>query len=145
MKKFGIVSSALLFAVLCSTQASMADEPSQSVSIPADQIKYSDAGIGGPKLGVIWGDPTKGAYGAFLRLPKGYASPVHLHTYDYKGVIVEGTVTNAETGQPEIPLTPGSYFLQRGKADHVTACVGDKDCLIYIVQTEHLDFITHKK
>ena len=147
MMKHRKVASIFVLVFLCSAQVVLAQVPSSSPSleIPADQVQYKDQGQGGPQLGVVWGDPSKGPYGAFLRLPKGFVSPVHLHTGDYSGVVVEGTVTNAEIGQLEIPLGAGSYFFQRGNVDHVTKCVSNTDCLFYLSQSKPLDFIVHKK
>ena len=126
-------------------QAALAQEPSspQSLSIAANQVKYMD--LGGPQLGTVWGDSATGAHGSFLRLPKGFVSPMHLHSGDYYGVIVEGSVSNAEAGQREVVLGPGSYYFQKGKADHVTKCIGNTDCLIYISQSKAFDFIPSKK
>jgi hypothetical protein len=141
------VASLAIFGLLCSAQALLAQSPksSESVDVPADQVQYQDVGIGKLQLGTVWGDSTKGAYGAFLRIPAGFVSPVHLHTGDYYGVVVEGTVVNFEEGHPEVPLGPGSYFFQRGKIDHVTKCSGSTDCLFYLSQSEPADFIIHKK
>ena len=139
------VASLAVLGTLWAAQPVLAQEPnsSQSLSIPASQVKYKD--LGGPQLGTVWGDSAKGAHGSFLRLPKGFVSPAHLHTGDYYGVIVEGSVTNAEAGQDEVVLASGSYYFQRGKADHVTKCVGNTDCLIYISQSKAFDFIPSKK
>jgi len=130
---------------LCSVQLVLAQLPTSSFGLPAENVQYKDIGQGGPQMGVAWGDPSKGPYGAFVRLPKGYVSPLHLHTGDYVGVVIEGTVTNAETGQEEVPLRPGSYFFQKGNVDHVTKCVSSVDCLFYLNQSTPVDFIVHKK
>jgi hypothetical protein len=87
----------------------------------------------------------KGAHGSFLRLPKGFVSPAHRHAGDYYGVIVEGSVTNAEAEQQEVVLVPGSYYFQKAKADYVTKCIGNTDCLIYISQCKAFDFIPSKQ
>src|SRR5215468_5251403 len=132
MPIYSKIASLAAVAVLCATQPAPAQEPaaSPSFTIPAHQVKWID--VGGPQLGTVWGDAAKGPHGSFLRLPKGFVSPAHLHTGDYYGVVVEGTVTNAETGKPEVAMGPGSYYVQKGKADHVTKCLGATDCLIYI-------------
>jgi len=139
------LASLAILGVLWAAQPSLAQEPnsSQSLSIPAAQVKYKD--LGGPQLGTVWGDSAKGAHGSFLRLPKGFVSPAHLHSGDYYGVIVEGSVTNAEAGQQEVVLGPGSYYFQKGKSDHVTKCMGNTDCLIYISQSKAFDFVPSKK
>jgi len=139
------LASLAILGVLWAAQPSLAQEPnsSQSLSIPSAQVKYKD--LGGPQLGTVWGDSAKGAHGSFLRLPKGFVSPAHLHSGDYYGVIVEGSVTNAEAGQQEVVLGPGSYYFQKGKSDHVTKCMGNTDCLIYISQSKAFDFVPSNK
>ena len=139
------LASLAILGVLWAAQPSLAQEPNspQSLSIPSAQVKYKD--LGGPQLGTVWGDSAKGAHGSFLRLPKGFVSPAHLHSGDYYGVIVEGSVTNAEAGQQEVVLGPGSYYFQKGKSDHVTKCMSNADCLIYISQSKAFDFVPSKK
>jgi len=139
------LASLAVVGALCSGHPSLAQAPdaSQSLSTRADQIKYID--LGGPQLGTVWGDANTGAHGSLLRLPKGFVSPAHRHTGDYYGVIVQGSVTNAEAGQQEVVLGPGSYYFQKGKADHVTKCIGNTDCLIYISQSKAFDFIPSGK
>jgi len=141
------LASILTLGFICSAPSIFAQAPQspESLEISSAQVQYIDVGLGGPKVGAVWGDPSKGAYGAFLRLPKGFVSPLHVHTGDYYGVVVEGTVVNAEEGHREIPLKPGSYYFQRGKTDHVTKCLGDVDCLIYMSQSQASDFIVRKK
>ena len=139
------VATLALFGGLCAGQPALAQEStwSPSLGIPANEVKYKD--LGGPQLGTVWGDSAKGAHGSFLRLPKGFISPAHLHSGDYYGVIVEGSVTNAEAGQQEVVLGPGSYYFQKGESDHVTKCMGNTDCLIYITQSKAFDFVSSKK
>ena len=139
------IASLAILGVLCAAQPVLAQEPksSQSLSVPSNQVKYKD--LGGPRLGTVWGDSAEGPHGSFLRLPKGFVSPAHLHSGDYYGVVVEGSVTNAEAGQQEVVLGPGSYYFQKGKSGHVTKCLGNTECLIYISQSQAFDFITSKK
>lgn len=145
MLMFRKLAALAVLAALGAAHPVLAQEPNppQSVSVPANQVKYWD--LGGPQLGTVRGDSAKGAHGSFLRLPKGFVSPPHVHTGDYYGVIVTGSVTNAETGQPEVALGPGSYYFQKGKAEHVTKCLGDSGCLIYIGQSQAFDFIPSGK
>lgn len=139
------IASLAVLVVLCAARPALAQEPnaSPSVSIPANQVRYWD--LGGPQLGTVRGDSAKGAHGSFLRLPKSFVSPPHVHTGDYYGAIVEGSVINAETGQQEVVLGPGSYYFPKGKAEHVTKCVGDAGCLICISQTQAFDSIPSSK
>jgi hypothetical protein len=148
MPMYKTAAVAAVLAILGAGQPGLADEPnvrrqSESLSVPADRVTYKD--LGGPQLGAVWGDSARGPHGSFLRLPQGFVSPVHRHTGAYYGVVVEGTVTNAETGQPAPELRPGSYYLQKGNTDHVTKCLGTTGCLIFISQSTAFDFITTKK
>lgn len=142
-------------AALLAAPALLAQQPRapRSLNLPADQVKYKD--LGGPQLGTVWGKASTGPHGSLLRLTKGFVSPAHWHTGDYYGVIVEGSVVNAEVGQAavapgptsyaEVVLGPGSYYFQKGKINHITKCLGNTDCLIYISQSSGFDFITPKK
>jgi hypothetical protein len=145
MLMFKKIASLAVVAALCAAPSAPAQQPgaSASLNVPASKIQWID--LGGPQLGTVWGDANKGAHGSLLRLPKGFVSPAHTHTGDYYGVIVEGAVTNAEPGQPEVVLGPGSYYFQKGKNDHVTKCVGSADCLIYVSQSKPFDFIPSAK
>jgi hypothetical protein len=89
---------------------------SQLVVIPAGDMKWTDLGPGAPgvKVADLWGNHASGAFGALLKLPAGFAAPLHAHTYDMKVVILSGTYIQAPEGKPEFRLGPGSYFLQPG-------------------------------
>src|SRR5207237_1507034 len=54
--------------------------PSQPVFMPAADLKWTDLdpnGAPGVKVADLWGDHAKGAFGAFLKLPAGFAAPLH--------------------------------------------------------------------
>ncbi len=116
-----------------------------SVSNPASHYSFSDTGARGvnPKTGIqvanVWGDVTKGAHGAFFRFDPGFVSPLHTHTYDYYAVVIKGDLENYQPGQKPEKLGPGSYWYQRGKQAHTTACVSTEPCEIYIVQQNKFD------
>lgn len=49
----------------------------------------------GAQMAVLWGDPHTGPSATLLRLNKG-VSAVHVHSADYHGVILEGTLQHWE-------------------------------------------------
>jgi len=116
-----------------------------SVSLPAKHFVFTDTGAKGinPKTGIavanVWGDVKAGAHGAFFKFDPGFVSPVHTHTYDYYAVVIKGELENYKPGQTPDKLGPGSYWYQRGKEAHTTACVSKEPCEIYIVQGEKFD------
>jgi anti-sigma factor ChrR (cupin superfamily) len=100
---------------------------------PAVDLTWTDLdpkGAPGVKVAKLWGDHTKGAFGAFFKLPAGFAVPLHTHTYDIKVVIVSGTYIQVPEGRPEFRIGPGSYFLQPGgDYRHTTACDTTSECV----------------
>lgn len=137
-KYIAVSSLSLAMAAQVALAQSPQVQPSQIIS--AKDVKFKD--LGGPQLGALWGDSSKGGHGSLLRLPQGFVSPSHLHTGDYDAVVIEGMVSNVEAGKKAIPLGPGSYFVQKGKINHVTSCLSKTPCLLYITQREAFDFIT---
>lgn len=100
---------------------------------PAADLTWGDLdpkGAPGVKVAKLWGDPAKGAFGAFFKLPAGFAVPLHTHTYDIKVVIVSGTYIQVPEGKPEFRIGPGSYFMQPGgDYRHTTACDTTSECV----------------
>ncbi len=109
---------------------------SRLVVTPAGDLKWADldpSGAPGVKVADLWGNHAKGAFGAFFKLPAGFAVPLHTHTYDMKVVIVSGTYIQAPEGKPEFRLGPGSYFLQPGgNYRHTTSCDPAADCVFFV-------------
>ena len=105
------------------------------VVVPAASVKWTDldpTGAPGVKVAVLWGDLQKGPFGAFLKLPAGFAAPLHTHTHDMKLAIVSGTYIQAQEGKPEFRLGPGSYLLQPGgNYRHTTSCDRSSECLFF--------------
>jgi len=103
---------------------------------PAADLKWTDLdpnGAPGVKIADLWGDHTKGAFGAFLKLPAGFAAPLHTHTYDMKVVFLSGTYIQAPAGKAEVRLGPGSYMLQPGgNYQHTTSCDKSADCVFFV-------------
>ena len=108
---------------------------SRLVVMPASDLKWTDldpTGAPGVKIADLWGNHAKGAYGAFFKLPAGFAAPLHTHTHDIKVVIVSGTYIQAPEGKPEFRLGPGSYFMQPGgNYRHTTSCDKASDCVFF--------------
>jgi anti-sigma factor ChrR (cupin superfamily) len=102
----------------------------------ADSVKWTDldpAGAPGVKIADLWGDHTTGAFGAFLKLPAGFAVPLHTHTNDMRVVFLSGTYIQAPEGKPEVRLGPGSYMMQPGgNYRHTTSCDKGADCVLFV-------------
>jgi anti-sigma factor ChrR (cupin superfamily) len=111
-------------------------ESSQPVFMPAADLKWTDLdpkGAPGVKIADLWGDHAKGAFGAFVKLPAGFAAPLHTHTHAMKVVFLTGTYIQAPEGKAEVRLGPGSYMMQPGgNYRHTTSCDKASDCVFFL-------------
>jgi hypothetical protein len=101
----------------------------------AADLKWTDldpTGAPGVKIVDLWGDHTKGAFGAFLKLPAGFTAPLHTHTHDMRLVFISGTYLQTPEGGAEMRFSPGSYLMQPGgNYRHVTSCDKTSDCMFF--------------
>jgi anti-sigma factor ChrR (cupin superfamily) len=106
------------------------------IPMPAADLTWADLdpnGAPGVKIATLWGDHQNGAFGAFLKLPAGFAAPLHSHAHDMKLVIVSGTYIQGPEGKPEFRLGPGSYLMQPGgDYRHTTSCDPASECLFFV-------------
>jgi quercetin dioxygenase-like cupin family protein len=113
------------------------------VIMPAGDLKWVDldpTGAPGVKTADLWGDHTKGAYGAVSKFPAGFLAPLHTHTHDMKIVVISGTVITTPEGKPEVRLGPGSYLMQPGgNYRHTTACDKASECVFFIESNGKFD------
>jgi hypothetical protein len=128
----------LLSLASCADTGGNTDETSGNRPIPisAADLKWTDldpAGAPGVKIAKLWGDPANGAFGAFFRLPAGFAAPLHTHTHPMKVVTVSGTYIQGPDGAPVFRLGPGSYLMQPGgDYRHTTSCDTASDCVFFV-------------
>ena len=134
-----VLSFALLFPLgACADTGSHTDGTSgnQPIPIPAADLKWADldpAGAPGVKVAKLWGDPSNGAFGAFFKLPAGFAAPLHTHTHPMKVVIASGTYIQGPDKAPVFRLGPGSYLMQPGgNYRHTTSCDTAADCVFFV-------------
>jgi anti-sigma factor ChrR (cupin superfamily) len=115
----------------------------QPIFLAASDLKWTDldpTGAPGVKVADLWGDHAKGAFGAYLKLPAGFAAPLHTHTHAMKVVFVSGTYIQAPEGKPEVRLGPGSYMMQPGgNYRHTTSCDKDSDCVLFVESSGRFD------
>ncbi len=108
---------------------------------PAADLKWEPlAGAPpGPMIATLWGDPTKGAYGAILKFPPGFSAGLHTHSADLKIVVISGTWIHGEEGKPEVKLGAGSYLFQPSHLRHTTACDKASECVAFFEASGKFD------
>ena len=109
--------------------------PVKSSKTPATTLKWTKPmGDQGPEMSVVYGDPTKGPAGFFLKIPAGVSSGWHIHDADYTSIVVQGThnhlVQGEKAGAPALPQ--GSWFSQAAKENHIDECGKDGPCILFI-------------
>ena len=114
----------------------------RAVMMPAADLKWKDLSGGPPgvQIAELWGDHTKGAYGAFQKFPAGFSAPLHTHTADMRIVVVSGTFIHTPEGKPEVRLGPGSYLFQPGgNYRHTSSCDKASECVVFIESSGAFD------
>jgi len=106
----------------------------KAVVWPAADMKWEDAPDAPPgvKMVRLWGDSTKGAFGALEKFPAGFTAPLHSHSAQLRSVIVSGTLIHGPEGKPEVRLGPGSYLVLPPGYRHTTACDKSSDCVFFM-------------
>jgi quercetin dioxygenase-like cupin family protein len=112
----------------------------ENVFLPAEEIPYALEAPDQPQqLGPLWGDRAVEPAGTLLKVPAGFRAPLHAHTADYRGVVIEGRWAHwvPETGEGEgVELPPGSYWTQKADQMHGDACVSETECVILLINED---------
>ena len=96
---------------------------------PTD-LKWTDIpDVKGAKQAVLWGDPSKGAYGMFVMLPAGTEVPLHTHSQDSRGAVISGTLVITLEGKTPKELESGSYYFVPADQKHMASCKSGANCL----------------
>src|SRR5829696_6060908 len=66
--------------------------------VAAEEVKWDEL-QGGTKIGTLFGDYKKTAYGALFKMPSGWTSPMHSHTGTYEAVQISGTSSHWLKGE----------------------------------------------
>ena len=117
----------------------------KSVTIPAGDLKWTDAGPDTPgvQYAAVAGDPKKGAGKFFVKLPSGFSAGMHHHTADHFSVVVSGTLVQNVDGQ-DVTMPAGSYFSYTGKKQHTTKCTDAAGCILFVDAHGKWDVVPEK-
>lgn len=118
-----------------------ASEPITNLPTPALTWEVTPEGVGfAPLIGDRFAEP----YMAMVRLPAGLVSPVHVKTANMFGVVVSGTISHVAAGADpasEVLLPEGSFYKVPAGVAHLTKCLSDQDCVTFLYQDGHFDFL----
>lgn len=139
----GLLLSLVLASCAPAERSAAAETSEQPTVIQAADMQWTDLdpeGAPGVQLAALWGNPSEGPFGALLKLPAGFVSPLHTHTHDIGAVIVSGTYIQEPRGGVEFQIGPGSYMMQPGRDyQHTTRCHTASDCVLVIESSGAFD------
>ena len=114
---------------------------------PAADLKWIDAPNSPPgvKQVVLWGDSTKGKFGALNKFPAGFSAPLHSHSAAMRMVVISGTVIHGPEGKPEVRLPPNSYLVDPPGYRHTTKCDAASECVFFLEGDGKFDLVPADK
>jgi anti-sigma factor ChrR (cupin superfamily) len=116
------------------------------ITAPLEQQRWfplDPGNPGGVQLATLWGDPLRGPFGALLKMPAGFVSPMHRHSNDERVVVLQGASVHWTKGgsrETAPRMTTGDALLMPAGVDHVSAATDEEDCLELITMEGRFDF-----
>jgi hypothetical protein len=115
----------------------------EMVVTPFEQVKFvpiDPTKPNGNQIAVAEGDPASGPSSMYLQFKKG-VNATHVHSSDYRLVVLQGTMKHWSKGQTEVtakPLGPGGSWFQPGGKSHTDSCLTDV-CVVFVVWSDKRD------
>ena len=133
MKKFCRIVLATVIYLAVPAAAVHAGGAKQPVTMTPDQMKWvPNADAPGVMTATAWGDPQKGPHGAFHKFVAGFTAPLHTHSANTRIVVISGTMVMVGEDGKEMKFPPGSFYTQPNTYKHVTKCLPESECLVYL-------------
>jgi quercetin dioxygenase-like cupin family protein len=129
----------ILPAALAILASASAEESVVAMAPDEAALKWFECG-GFPKgceAAWVWGNAEKAQSGFYVRGPKGYLFPRHVHTSPERILVLRGRISGAIDGGAEVMVTPGMYWGFAGNAVHWARC--EDACLMYITYDTAFD------
>jgi quercetin dioxygenase-like cupin family protein len=128
----------LLFAAVCGGLVAVGEAGGQEVArapepaahVAQERLEWVEI-IPGADFAAVYGQWTEGPHAKFARFAPGMAVPLHRHTNEYHGVVVQGEFTNPFPGQQAVVMRPGDYWRVPARMAHSNECVSNEPCLIF--------------
>jgi len=122
MKK-SVISVLAVMALAIVVLVGVAQAQKQVIYASSAKATYKPMPMGGSSMGVLSGDPEKGAHKTFTKFEPGYDAGMHSHTNDVSIVVIKGAyLYKDEAGEKRVG--PGEFLLVPGGHKHWSG--GDK-------------------
>jgi len=144
MKALIRVSPLVLAGLFISVAIGFAEGGKAVVWQQADIKWTASPAMKGLSVAPLWGDPSKGAYGALKKVAKGTDFGWHTHSSDQKVVGIAGAFDFQIEGQAPKDLGWGSYVFLPAGVKHKAKCRSGADCVYFEEQPGKSDYIPAK-
>jgi len=98
----------------------------------------------GCKISVLQGDPAKGNFDIFFKVPANYDIPNHFHTSPERMVLVSGELHVTYRGEDTQVMKEGTYAYGPPEKPHVATCQDGSPCILFIAFEDPLDAFPFK-
>ena len=142
LKRFAAVVAPFILAAIGTVLSGPVT--AQTAFSPANDIKWTNAGVPGVSTAAVRGDMSKGASHFYLKYAAGFVAPMHHHSPDHYATTVTGNLVLVGADGKEHRLAPGSYFALVNKAAHAARCEGSQDCVMFIDARSAWDVVMAK-
>jgi len=120
--------------VSCLTPAGAAGQDADAADAPAPvaqaDLEWVEI-VPGISFAAVYGQWDAEAHGKFVRFEPGAAAPLHRHSSAYRGVMVQGRLTNPYPGEEAVEMAPGDYWHVPAGMAHANECVSEEPCLFF--------------
>jgi quercetin dioxygenase-like cupin family protein len=86
----------------------------------AASFKFEEV-LPGVRKVLLWGNDSKGPYGAITKFAPDHKNPLHTHAHDIRLVVLQGAYLYTGPDGKTTRLGPGSYAMIPGGHEHVSA------------------------
>lgn len=147
---FSHLMPAVLSCVLGATALAQppAAEPALALTADDAQLKWGPCPPflpNGCAIAVLHGDPAKGNFDVFFKVPAKSTIPLHWHSSAERMVLVKGELQVTYEGQSPVVLKPGTYAYGPAKRPHHGFCASVDPCVLFIAFETPLDAVPVEK
>lgn len=130
MRFYRLILAFVFLAVPAAAQQAAAQETDAPGPVAQEDLEWVEI-IPGISFAAAYGQWAEGAHGKFIRFEPGAAAPMHRHSSAYRGVIIQGELTNPYPGEEAVAMGPGDYWHVPAEMAHANECVSEEPCLFF--------------
>ncbi len=146
MNRFRTIALATMICVAAPAAVVHAAAAPKPKTLTPDQLKWvPSTAAPGVMTATAWGDPAKGPHGAFHKFPAGFTAALHTHSANARIVVLSGTMVLAGKDGKEMKFPPGSFYTEPKTFNHVTKCMPESECMVYLQADGKWDLIPDAK